>query len=155
MWICITDQPAKSLWEKDLYPLCSEVEYQHLACSMPNKYMLNDAQRQTSIFLQRFIFYFLALHCKENLKNKKSKITNRFVGVKWYCQHILIFIRSENAFLINISWERLTMLGRLSHLLITFQNSSSIFKFPIFLNLVTTVNSPLYFSPPICFCLQV
>ena len=133
MWICITDQPAKSLWEKELYLLCSKAECQHLAYSMPNKYMLNDAQRQTSIFLQRFVFYFLALHCYENLKHKKSKITNWFVGVKWYCQHILTFIRSENVFLINISWERLTMLGRLSHLLTNLQNSSSTFKFPIFL----------------------
>lgn len=84
---------------------------------------------------------------------RKFKWQNWFGAVKMYCQHILTtFIRSENGFLINISWERLTMLGSLSHLLISFQNSSStVFKFLLSLNLVTTVTSRLYFSLPLCF----
>lgn len=85
---------------------------------------------------------------------RKFKWQNWFGAVKMYCQHILTFIRSENGFLINISWERLTMLGRLSHLLISFLNSSStVFKFLLSLQLSDHRYQPTLFFTALMFFL--
>lgn len=74
---------------------------------------------------------------------------------KKYCQHILMLTRTENIFLINSSWGKFTMLGKFSHLLISFQNSiSTTFKFLISLHLSDYLNSPTLFFPALMFLPQ-
>lgn len=94
-----------------------------------------------NIHIQRFIFDFLVLHCYKTFENKKCKMAKLNCHKK-YCRHILTLVRTENIFLINISWGRLTMLHKLSRLLISFENwSCTTFKFLISLQFVATITA--------------